>query len=388
MNDQTSSIPTLTLDPNAAAATQAAVEEAPVEEVSAAPAEVKTEKPDLSALSDAEQAAVRDFSEKIDITNTEQVMNYGAAAQKNISEFSDAALGTVRTKDLGEVGDMLGDLVVELQGLNFTQEEKKGLRGLFKKATNDIASMKAQFDKAEVNVDKIVEALEKHEVTLMKDISMMDKMYDKNQEYMKELTMYILAGKLKIEQLRNVELPKYIQHAQETGLPEDAQAANDFANLIGRFEKKIHDLELTRQISVQMAPQIRLIQNNDSLMVEKIRSSIVNTIPLWKNQMVLALGVEDMRQATEATRAVSDMTNELLKKNAETLKQGTIAVAEESERSIIEVETIQETNQKLIETLEEVLRISAEGRQKRADAESSLGQIEDDLRAKLLEIKA
>ena len=387
MNDQTSSIPTLTLDPNAAAATQAAVEEAPVEEVSAAPAEVKTEKPDLSALSDAEQAAVRDFSEKIDITNTEQVMNYGAAAQKNISEFSDAALGTVRTKDLGEVGDMLGDLVVELQGLNFTQEEKKGLRGLFKKATNDIASMKAQFDKAEVNVDKIVEALEKHEVTLMKDISMMDKMYDKNQEYMKELTMYILAGKLKIEQLRNVELPKYIQHAQETGLPEDAQAANDFANLIGRFEKKIHDLELTRQISVQMAPQIRLIQNNDTLMIEKIQTSLVNTIPLWKSQMVLALGLERSRQATAAQSAVTNMTNELLRKNAEMLKMGTIATAKEAERGVVDIETLRKTNEDLISTLDEVMKIQTEGRQKRREAEVELTKIEGDLRQKLMELR-
>lgn len=387
MNDQTSSIPTLTLDPNAAAATQAAVEEAPVEEVSAAPAEVKTEKPDLSALSDAEQAAVRDFSEKIDITNTEQVMNYGAAAQKNISEFSDAALGTVRTKDLGEVGDMLGDLVVELQGLNFTQEEKKGLRGLFKKATNDIASMKAQFDKAEVNVDKIVEALEKHEVTLMKDISMMDKMYDKNQEYMKELTMYILAGKLKIEQLRNVELPKYIQHAQETGLPEDAQAANDFANLIGRFEKKIHDLELTRQISVQMAPQIRLIQNNDSLMVEKIRSSIVNTIPLWKNQMVLGLSMFHSEQAMKAQREVMDTTNALLMQNAQALHQGSVSVAKESERGIVDIETLKKTNQELIKTLDEVRQIQDAGRASRAQAEAELTRIEDELMQKLLEMK-
>ena len=378
MNDQTSSIPTLTLDPNAAAATQAAVEEAPAEEVSAAPAEVKTEKPDLSALSDAEQAAVRDFSEKIDITNTEQVMNYGAAAQKNISEFSDAALGTVRTKDLGEVGDMLGDLVVELQGLNFTQEEKKGLRGLFKKATNDIASMKAQFDKAEVNVDKIVEALEKHEVTLMKDISMMDKMYDKNQEYMKELTMYILAGKLKIEQLRNVELPKYIQHAQ---------AANDFANLIGRFEKKIHDLELTRQISVQMAPQIRLIQNNDSLMVEKIRSSIVNTIPLWKNQMVLGLSMFHSEQAMKAQREVTDTTNALLMQNAQALHQGSVSVAKESERGIVDIETLKKTNQELIKTLDEVRQIQDAGRASRAQAEAELTRIEDELMQKLLEMK-
>ena len=387
MNDQTSSIPTLTLDPNAAAATQAAVEEAPVEEVSAAPAEVKTEKPDLSALSDAEQAAVRDFSEKIDITNTEQVMNYGAAAQKNISEFSDAALGTVRTKDLGEVGDMLGDLVVELQGLNFTQEEKKGLRGLFKKATNDIASMKAQFDKAEVNVDKIVEALEKHEVTLMKDISMMDKMYEKNEEYMKELTMYILAGKLKIEHLRNVELPEYVAKAKETGLPEDAQAANDFANLIGRFEKKIHALALTRTITVQMAPQIRMVQNNDSLMAEKIRSSIVNTIPLWKNQMVLALSLYHSEQAMQAQRNVTDETNELLMKNAKTLHQGSVNVAKESERGIVDMETLKQTNLELIATLDEVRQIQDDGRARRAQAEDELARIEGELKDKLLEMK-
>ena len=387
MNEQTSSIPSLTLDPNAAAAaTQAAVEEAPVIEAASAPAEVKTEKPDISALSAAEQAAVLDFSEKIDVTNTEQIMNYGSAAQKNISEFSDAALGTVRTKDLGEVGGMLGDLVVELQGLNFTQEEKKGLFGLFKKATNDIASMKAQFDKAEVNVDKIVEALEKHEVTLMKDISMMDKMYDKNQEYMKELTMYILAGKLKIEQLRNEELPKYVKHAQETGLPEDAQAANDFANLIGRFEKKIHDLELTRQISVQMAPQIRLIQNNDSLMVEKIRSSIVNTIPLWKNQMVLGLSMFHSEQAMKAQHEVTDTTNALLMQNAQALHQGSVNVAKESERGIVDIETLKKTNEELIKTLDEVRQIQDAGRAGRAQAEAELNRIEDELKQKLLEM--
>ena len=389
MNEQTSSIPTLTLDPNAAsapAAVQTAVEEAPAAEAASAPVEVKTEKPDLSALSAAEQAAVTDFAEKIDITNTEQIMNYGSAAQKNISEFSDAALGTVRTKDLGEVGDMLGDLVVELQGLNFTQEEKKGLFGIFRKATNDIASMKAQFDKAEVNVDKIVEALEKHEVTLMKDISMMDKMYDKNQEYMKELTMYILAGKLKIEQLRNEELPKYVKHAQETGLPEDAQAANDFANLIGRFEKKIHDLELTRQISVQMAPQIRLIQNNDSLMVEKIRSSIVNTIPLWKNQMVLGLSMFHSEQAMKAQREVTDTTNALLMQNAQALHQGSVNVAKESERGIVDIETLKKTNQELINTLDEVRQIQDAGRDGRAQAEAELNRIEDELKQKLLEM--
>ena len=387
MNDQTSSIPSLTLEPNAAPAAEAAVEQAPVVEASAPAEEIKTEKPDLSALSEAEQAAVRDFSEKIDVTNSEQIMNYGSAAQKNISEFSDAALGAVRTKDLGEVGDMLGDLVVELQGLNFTQEEKKGLRGLFKKASNNIASMKAQFDKAEINVDKIVEALEKHEITLMKDISMMDKMYDKNQEYMKELTMYILAGKLKVEELRNVELPKYVQHAQETGLPEDAQAANDFANLIGRFEKKIHDLELTRQISVQMAPQIRLIQNNDSLMVEKIRSSIVNTIPLWKNQMVIGLSMYHSEQAMKAQRSVTDTTNALLMQNAQALHQGSVNVAKESERGIVDIETLKKTNQELIKTLDEVRQIQDAGRVGRAQAEAELTKIEDELKQKLLEMK-
>lgn len=384
MNDQSNTFPTLTLDPVPAA--QAAVEEAPVAAEVEAPAEVKADKPDLSSLSEAEQAAVIDFSEKIDITNTEQVMNYGSGAQKNISEFSDAALGTVRTKDLGEVGDMLGDLVVELKGLNFTAEEKKGLRGLFKKASNNIASMKAQFDKAEVNVDKIVEALEKHEVTLMKDISMMDKMYEKNQEYMKELTMYILAGKLKVEKLRNEELPKMVAHAQETGLSEDAQAANDFANLIGRFEKKIHDLELTRQISVQMAPQIRLIQNNDSLMVEKIRSSIVNTIPLWKNQMVLGLSMFHSEQAVKAQRDVTDTTNALLMQNAKALHQGSVSVARESERGIVDIETLKKTNEELIKTLDEVRQIQDAGRAGRAQAEAELNRIEDELKQKLLQM--
>ncbi|MBP3538290.1 MAG: toxic anion resistance protein [Oscillospiraceae bacterium] len=387
MNEQTSSIPSLTLEPNKTA-TAAAVEAAP--EVVAADAEnteeVKAERLDISALSEAEQAAVRDFSAKIDVTNSEQVMNYGAAAQKNISEFSDAALGSVRTKDLGEVGDMLGDLVVELQGLNFTAEEKKGLRGLFKKATNNIASMKAQFDKAEVNVDKIVEELEKHEVVLMKDISMMDKMYNKNQEYMKELTMYIIAGKLKIEQLRNEELPKLVAHAQETGLPEDAQAANDFANLIGRFEKKIHDLELTRQISVQMAPQIRMVQNNDSLMVEKIRSSIVNTIPLWKNQMVLGLSMYHSEQAMKAQRDVTDTTNALLRQNAQALHQGSVNIARESERGIVDIETLKKTNEELIKTLDEVRQIQDAGRASRAQAEAELNKIEGELKRKLLEM--
>ena len=384
MNEEKSYIPSLTLDPQPAAAA-AAVEEAP------APAEEKAQAPAeklaLDMLSPAEQQAVRSFSEQIDVTNTEQVMNYGSGAQKNISEFSDAALNTVRTKDLGEVGDMLGDLVVELQGLNFDAQEKKGFLGLFKKAGQSVAEMKASFDKAEVNVDKIVESLEKHEITLMKDISLMDKMYQRNQEYMKELTMYILAGKLKIEELREVELPKMIAHAKETNLPEDAQAANDFANLIGRFEKKVHDLELTRTISVQMAPQIRMVQNNDQLMAEKIRSSIVNTIPLWKNQMVMAMSLYHSDQAMKAQRQVTDMTNQLLLKNAETLRQGSVSVAQEAERGIVDMETLKKTNLELIATLDEVRRIQDDGRARRAQAEEELGRIEGELKSKLLEMK-
>ena len=383
MNEEKSYIPSLTLDPQPAAA--AAVEEAP------APAEEKAQAPAeklaLDMLSPAEHQAVRSFSEQIDVTNTEQVMNYGSGAQKNISEFSDAALNTVRTKDLGEVGDMLGDLVVELQGLNFDAQEKKGFLGLFKKAGQSVAEMKASFDKAEVNVDKIVESLEKHEIVLMKDISLMDKMYQRNQEYMKELTMYILAGKLKIEELREVELPKMIAHAKETNLPEDAQAANDFANLIGRFEKKIHDLELTRTISVQMAPQIRMVQNNDQLMAEKIRSSIVNTIPLWKNQMVMAMSLYHSDQAMKAQRQVTDMTNQLLLKNAETLRQGSVSVAQEAERGIVDMETLKKTNLELIATLDEVRRIQDDGRARRAQAEEELGRIEGELKSKLLEMK-
>ena len=384
MSEEMSFIPALTLEPNAAQ-TAAAVEEAPVEEEKEE--QTPVEKLDISSLSPAEQAAVRDFSEKIDIKNTDQVMNYGSAAQKNISEFSDAALSSVKTKDLGECGDMLSELVVELKGLNFDEEEKKGFLGLFKKASQTIAEKKAQFDKAEVNVDKIVEELEKHEITLMKDISMMDKMYEKNEEYMKELTMYILAGKLKIEHLRNVELPEYVAKAKETGLPEDAQAANDFANLIGRFEKKIHDLELTRTISVQMAPQIRMVQNNDSLMAEKIRSSIVNTIPLWKNQMVLALSLYHSEQAMQAQRNVTDVTNELLMKNAKTLHQGSVNIAKESERGIVDMETLKQTNIELIATLDEVRQIQDDGRVRRAQAEEELARIEGELKDKLLEMK-
>ena len=374
-------IPSLTLEPNAAAA----VEEAPAPQ--AVKEDIPVEKPELSKLSPAEQAAVKEFAEKIDILNTEQVMNYGSAAQKNITEFSDAALSTVRTMDLGQVGDMLSDLVIELKGLNFEPEEKKGLRGLFKKSTQSIASLKAQYNKAEVNVDKIVESLEKHEITLMKDISMMDKMYERNQEYLKELTMYILAGKIKIEHLRNVELPEMQAKARESGLPEDAQAANDFANMIGRFEKKIHDLELTRTISIQMSPQIRMIQNNDTLMAEKIRSSIVNTIPLWKSQMVMALSLHHSEQAMKAQREVTDVTNELLTKNAQALHQGSVSVAREAERGIVDLETLKKTNQELIATLDEVRQIQDDGRARRAQAEEELGRIEGELKQKLLDMK-
>ena len=382
MNEEKSYIPTLTLEPTAEAVVEAAA--AAEEEVKK---DIPIERPELEKLSPAEQAAVKAFAEKIDVLNTEQVMNYGSNAQKNISEFSEAALNSVRTKDLGEVGGMLGDLVVELQGLNFDPEEKKGFLGLFKKTSQNIASLKAQYDKAEVNVDKIVESLEKHEVVLMKDISMMDKMYERNLEYMKELTMYIIAGKLKIEQLRNEELPKYQQKAQESGLPEDAQAANDFANMIGRFEKKIHDLELTRTISIQMSPQIRMIQNNDSLMAEKIRSSIVITIPLWKSQMVLALSLYHSDQAMKAQREVTDVTNQLLTKNAQALHQGSVAIAKETERGIVDIETLKKTNQELISTLDEVRQIQDDGRAKRIQAEEELGRIEGELKQKLLDMR-
>ncbi len=384
MNEESSFIPSLTLDPGKTEAA-AAVQEAPAAEE--LKKDIPIERPELSKLSPAEQAAVKEFSEKIDVLNTEQIMNYGSNAQKNISEFSGAALGTVRTKDLGEVGNMLGDLVVELKGLNFEPEEKKGFFGLFKKAGQNIAALKAQYDKAEVNVDKIVEALEGHEVVLMKDISMMDKMYEKNQEYLKELTMYILAGKLRIEQLRTVELPRLVAKAQESGQPEDAQSANDFANMIGRFEKKIHDLELTRTISIQMSPQIRMIQNNDSLMAEKIRSSIVNTIPLWKSQMVMALSLYHSEQAMKAQREVTDVTNELLTKNAQALHQGSIGIAREAERGIVDLETLKKTNQELIATLDEVRQIQDDGRARRAQAEQELGRIEGELKQKLLEMK-
>ena len=376
-------VPKLTLDPAAAAPAAVAVQKSP-EEVQK---DVPSERPEIEKLSPEEQAAVREFAKQIDVTDATQVLNYGAAAQKNIADFSGQALSKVRTKDLGETGEMLSDLVVELKGFDFDEEEKKGFFGFFKKAGNRIAELKAQYDKAEVNVDKISAMLDQHWIALNKDIAMMDKMYEMNQGYYKELTMYILAGKLKIEELRSKDLPELKAKAETSGLPEDAQAANDLANMIGRFEKKLHDLDLTRVISIQMAPQIRMIQNNDSLMAEKIQTSIVNTIPLWKSQMVLALSLEHSKQAMNAQREVSNVTNELLRKNAEALRTGSVEVARESERGIVDIETLKHTNEQLIATLEEVRQVQDEGRAKRAEAELELGRIEGELKQKLLEIR-
>lgn len=393
MADNEKRIPSLTLDSEggaAAAFAQAPVpklvlgEEKPEEAVSQ---EAPVEKLDIERLTPEEQAAVREFATKIDVTNTNLVLSYGAAAQKNIANFSSQALEKVRTKDLGSVGDMLAELVTELKGLRFEENEKKGFLGIFKKAANNIAELKAKYDKAEVNVDKITSMLQQHQITLSKDIVTLDKMYAFNQEYFKELTMYIIAGKLRAAELREKELPALQKKAQETGLPEDAQAANDLASMIGRFEKKLHDLELTRIISIQMAPQIRLIQNNDLLMSEKIQTAIVNTIPLWKSQMVLALSLHHSKQAMEATREVSDVTNKLLLKNAEDLRMGSVAVAKESERGIVELETLKKTNEQLIRTLEEVRQIQEDGRTRRAEAEVELGRIEGELKQKLLELK-
>lgn len=338
-------------------------------------------------LTEAEQKMVDDFSEKIDLNDSGIVLQYGSAAQKKIADFSDNALEGVRTKDLGEVGNMIIDLVAELKGFNIEPEDKKGFFSIFKKAGSGIAKLKTKYDKAEVNVDRITGVLEDHQNQLLTDIVMLDKMYENNLSYFKELTMYILAGKKKLEQERATTLIELEEKAKTSGLAEDAQAANDFANLCDRFEKKLHDLEMTRTISIQMAPQIRLIQNGDTLMAEKIQSTINNTIPLWKNQMVLALGLAHSKAAVEAQREVSDLTNELLKKNAEALKTGTVAIAEESERSIVDIETVRYTNEQLISTLDEVLRIADEGRAKRLAAENEMIMIENELKTKLLDIR-
>lgn len=366
--------PSLTLDP--------AADEKVVEEVKKAEP-VKVED---TPLSPEEQKMVDDFAEKIDITNSQLVLQYGAASQKKLSDFSETALSRVKTKDMGETGDLITSLITELQGFDANAEQPKGIFGFFKKASNNIEQLKTRYESADKNVERIRAQLEDHQVTLMKDITMLDKMYQLNLVYFKELTMYILAGKKKLASVRANELKAAQEKAQRTQLPEDAQAARDLADLCDRFEKKLYDLELTRNVSIQMGPQIRLIQSNDTLMAEKIQTTIVNTIPLWKNQMVLALGIAHSQEAMKAERAVTDATNELLKRNAATLKQGTIDIAKESERGIVDIETLQQTNKQLIETLDELNKIRADGKAKRANAEQELGRIEGELRAKLLEI--
>ena len=365
--------PTLTLDP---AADEKVVEEAK----KAAPVKVED-----TPLSPEEQQMVNDFAEKIDITNSQMVLQYGAASQKKLSSFSETALSRVKTKDMGETGQLITSLIGELQGFDAT-EQSKGIFGFFKKPVQTIETLKTRYESADKNVERIKTQLEDHQVTLMKDITMLDKMYELNLVYFKELTMYILAGKKKLAYVRENDLKAAQDKAQRTQLPEDAQAARDLADLCDRFEKKLYDLELTRNVSIQMGPQIRLIQSNDTMMAEKIQTTIMNTIPLWKNQMVLALGIAHSQEAMKAERAVTDATNELLKKNAATLKQGTIDIAKESERGIVDIETLQQTNKQLIETLDELNKIRADGKVKRANAEQELGRIEGELRAKLMEI--
>ena len=369
-------IPTLTLTPEAPA-TPAAPE---------AKKEIEPVVLDDSMLTEQEKAAVNEFAKKIDVRDTNQVLQYGAAAQKSVASFSESALANVRNKDMGEIGEDLSRLVVELKGFG-APEEKKGLAGLFKKTGNRIETMKAQYNKVEANVDKIAQNLENHQITLLKDVAMFDQMYELNLKYYKELTMYILAGKKRLADVRAGELEELRKKAEQSGLAEDAQAYNDLVSMCDRFEKKLHDLELTRMVSIQMGPQTRLLQNNDTLMIEKIQSSLVNTIPLWKSQMVLALGMEHSRQATAAQNAVTEMTNELLKKNADTLKMGTIATAKEAERSVVDIETLQHTNEQLISTLDEVARIQKEGAAKRKAAEAELGRIEGELKQKLMELR-
>ena len=371
-----STAPTLTLDPFGTPEKK----QPPTEETKKEPAL------DESILTDEERKMVDAFAQQIDLTNSAMVLQYGAGTQKKMADFSEDALDNVRSKDLGEVGGLLSDVVTELKGFD-EDEEKGGIFGIFKKASNKIESMKAKYAKAEANVNEIVKVLEKHQVQLMKDTVLLDKMYELNLTYFKELSMYILAGKKKLAEVRETQLKELLSRANASGLPEDAQAAKDLDNQCNRFEKKIHDLELTRMISVQTAPQIRLVQNNDTQMVEKIQSTIVNTIPLWKSQMVLALGVEHSVQAAAAQREVTDMTNELLRKNAEKLKMATVETAKESERGIVDMETLKATNESLISTLDEVMQIQQEGRQKRAEAEQGLREMEQELRAKLLEIR-
>lgn len=342
---------------------------------------------DDSMLTEEEKKMVKDFAAQIDISNSTQVLQYGAGAQQKVAAFSEKALENVRTKDLGEVGDMISGVVTELKSFD-VEEEEKGFLGLFKKNVNKLTAMKAKYQKAETNVNQIVEALEQHQVTLMKDVATLDQLYELNRTYYKELTMYILAGKQKLHEVETVQIPALAAKAQASGLPEDAQVVSDLTALANRFEKKLHDLELTRVIAIQMAPQIRLVQNNDTMMSDKIQSTIVNTIPLWKSQMVIALGIAHSEQAAKVQREVSDLTNEMLKKNADRLKTASVNVAKESERGIVDIETLQTTNQQLISTLDEVLKIQTEGREKRRAAEVELRKIEGDLKDKLLSMRS
>lgn len=378
IKDFMNEMPVLTLDPFME------METAKEKQVIADPTAIQEETESVAvSLSPEEQRMVDDFAAKIDLTNSNMILQYGVGAQKKIADFSESALNNVKTKDLGEVGEMLSGVVTELKSFDAVEEEK-GFLGIFKRSSNKITGMRAKYDKAEMNVTKICKVLENHQIQLLKDVAMLDKMYELNVTYFKELTMYILAGKKRLNEVRKLEVPKLLEKAERTGLPEDTQSANDLAGLCNRFEKKIHDLELTRMISLQMAPQIRLVQENDTVMSEKIQSTVVNTIPLWKSQMVLAIGVAHSADAAKAQRAVTDMTNELLKKNAETLKTATIETARESERGIVDIETLKSTNQTLISSLDEVMKIQTEGKQKRRDAELELAKIEDDLKKKLL----
>lgn len=359
----------------------------PFEDSAPKPAEVKKEEPvmDESVLSEEEKRMAEQFAKQIDLTNSSMILQYGAGTQKKMADFSETALENVRTKDLGEVGTLLGNVVQELK--DFDEEEERGFFGIFKKQANKIQNLKAKYAKAETNINQICKVLENHQVKLMKDIALLDKMYELNLTYFKELTMYILAGKKKLKEVREGQLADMTMTAQRSALAEDAQAARDMESMCQRFEKKIHDLELTRMVSIQTAPQIRLVQNNDTVMVEKIQSTIVNTIPLWKSQMVLALGVAHSTQAAKAQREVTDMTNELLRKNAETLKMATIETAKESERGIVDMETLKATNESLISTLDEVMNIQQEGRRKRQEAEVEMQKLENELKEKLLQLR-
>ena len=338
-----------------------------------------------TALTEEEKKMAAEYARQIDLYDSGAVLQYGAGVQKKMADFSEKALENVRTKDLGEIGDLLSGVVTELR--DFDEEETKGFFGFFKKSANKVTALKARYEKAEANISRICETLEGYQRQLLKDAAILDKMYGQNLEYFRELSIYIAAGKKKLEDTRNVQLPALVQKANATGLAEDIQAARDLESMCERFEKKVHDLELTRMIAIQTAPQIRLVQNNDTQMVEKIQSTIVNTVPLWKSQMVLALGVEHSAQAAQAQREVTDMTNELLKKNAERLKMATIESARESERGIVDMETLKSTNEALISTLDEVMKIQQEGREKRRAAEEEIGRLEGDLKAKLLEIR-